>query len=74
MKIKKNSVVTLDYILRDDEKNIIDQSAEGNPLVYIQGHKNIIPGLESELLDKNISDELEVVVQPKEGYGEYNQA
>ena len=43
-------------------------------MVYLQGHRNIIPGLESALVGKNIGDQLEVTVEPEQGYGPINPA
>jgi len=64
----------MEYALRDDEGSIIDQSQPGQPLTYLHGHKNIIPGLEAALQDKSTGDEVEVRVSPEEGYGEPNPA
>ena len=64
----------MDYALRDDEGTIIDQSQPGQPLTYLHGHRNIIPGLESALAGKAAGDTVEVRVEPSEGYGEANPA
>ena len=63
-------MVAIDYKLTNDNNEILDQSPEGNPLVYLHGAKNIIPGLEKSLLGKGTGDELKVTVQPEEGYGQ----
>ena len=64
----------MDYALRDDEGNLLDQSQPEQPLAYLHGHKNIIPGLESALEGKAAGDNVEVRVEPKEAYGEMNPA
>lgn len=69
--IGKNSVVTLHYTLTGDDGKVIDSSSDGEPLVYLHGAKNIIPGLENELTGKTSGASLKVSVSPKEGYGEY---
>ncbi|HKK18492.1 MAG TPA: peptidylprolyl isomerase [Opitutales bacterium] len=74
MQIKDGTVVSMDYALRSDEGSLIDQSQPGQPLSYLHGHKNIIPGLESALEGKSVGDEVEVRVSPEEGYGEPNPA
>lgn len=74
MQITDGTVVSMEYALRDDEGSIIDQSQPGQPLAYLHGHKNIIPGLESALQGKSVGDEVEVRVSPEEGYGEPNPA
>lgn len=69
MQIAPNSVVSIHYELSNDAGEILDASAEGEPLVYLQGAQNIIPGLEKELVGKKAGDKLKVKVQPEEGYG-----
>lgn len=44
--IAKDTAVKFNYTLTDDEGNVIDKSPEGQPLAYLHGHSNIIPGLE----------------------------
>lgn len=74
MQIAEGTVVAMDYALKDDEGTIIDQSQPGQPLSYLHGHNNIIPGLESALLGKAVGETVEVRVAPEDGYGELNQA
>lgn len=74
MQITDGTVVSMDYALRNDEGTTIDQSQPGQPLTYLHGHKNIIPGLENELAGKSAGDQVEVRVSPEEGYGEKNPA
>jgi len=64
----------MEYALRDDEGTLIDQSQPGQPLTYLHGHRNIIPGLENALSGKAVGDTVEVRVEPAEGYGEMNPA
>ena len=74
MQIANNSVVSIQYTLKNSEGTIIDQSAEGSPLTYLHGHKNIIPGLENALLEKTIGDALDVSIEPEQAYGTVNPA
>lgn len=64
----------MDYALKDDDGTLIDESQPGQPLSYLHGHNNIIPGLESALLGKTVGETVEVRVAPEEGYGELNPA
>ena len=73
MQIEANKVVSINYILRDDEDQVLDQSTPEAPLLYLHGHANIIPGLENELNGKSIGDTIKVSVSPEEGYGEYDE-
>ena len=74
MQIADGTVVAMDYALKDDEGTLIDQSQQGQPLVYLHGHRNIIPGLEAALVGKQAGDSAEVRVDPANGYGEPNPA
>jgi len=74
MQIADGTVVAMDYALKDDEGTLIDQSQPGQPLVYLHGHRNIIPGLEAALVGKAAGDTAEVRVDPADGYGEPNPA
>ena len=71
MQIEPQKVVTIDYTLTDDKGVIIDRSEGGN-FAYLHGAQNIIPGLENALEGKSAGDEVQVSVEPQEGYGERN--
>ena len=68
MQIEDKRVVTLAYILKDNDDNIIDQSDDGS-FCYLHGASNIIPGLESALTGKISGDKLSVSIPPEEAYG-----
>lgn len=68
--IGDNLVVSMHYTLTDNDGNTIDSSEGADPLVYLHGAGNIIPGLEKALLGKTQGDSLQVDVEAAEGYGE----
>ncbi|WP_420598425.1 FKBP-type peptidyl-prolyl cis-trans isomerase [Neptuniibacter sp.] len=70
MQIAEKQVVSIHYTLKDSEGNILDSSNGQEPLPFLCGANNIVPGLENALLGKSVGDKLDVVVQPEEGYGE----
>ena len=70
MVIAQNRVVTMHYTLKDEQGETIDSSQGHEPLAYIQGIGNIIPGLEDALEGKTKGDKLEVTIAPEDGYGE----
>lgn len=70
MKIDNNKVIQMHYHLTDAEKNVLDSSNGREPLAYIHGVGNIIPGLEKQLAGKQVGDKVEAIVEPAEGYGE----
>ena len=68
--IKKDSVVSLSYILKNENGEELDRFETANPLAYMHGHGQIVPGLENVLEGLAIGDKKEVTVTPQEGYGE----
>lgn len=68
MQISANKVVTIDYTLKDDEDQIIDQANDGS-FAYLHGASNIIPGLEQALENKQAGDSITVSISPEDGYG-----
>ena len=69
MKVAGQKVVTIHYTLKGDGGEVLDASAAGEPLAYLHGAGNIIPGLESALEGKSAGDKLSVTVAPEQGYG-----
>lgn len=72
MEIAANNVVTMHYTLRDPEGEVLDSSEGREPLAYLHGHGNIIPGLEKQLEGKSAGESLEAHVPSAEAYGEHN--
>ena len=70
MQIGKGKVVSMDYTLTGPAGNVLDSSQGREPLVYIQGAGNIIPGLEQELEGKSVGDTLNVTIPAAQAYGE----
>lgn len=73
MQATKDHVVSIEYVLRDTEGEIIDQSSEGEPLDYLHGHDNIVPGLEQAIEGHAQGDEVKATVSPEQGYGHYRE-
>ncbi len=69
MEVSADRVVTIHYTLKDDGGAVLDSSAGGEPLAYIQGHGNLVAGLEKALEGKADGTKLVVDVSPAEGYG-----
>ncbi len=69
--VKDNLVVTLDYkLIVEDE--MLESTEDGEPIKFIQGIGQIIPGLENALYGLKIGDQKTVVIQPEDAYGEYD--
>jgi FKBP-type peptidyl-prolyl cis-trans isomerase SlyD len=69
MQIANETAVWLQYTLRNDAGEVLDASEENEPLIYIHGQGDIVPGLEKALEGKAAGAKLSVVVSPEEGYG-----
>ena len=69
MKVADKKVVRLDYTLKNAQGDVIDTSEGAEPLTYLHGAQQIVPGLEKELTGLSAGDAKDVVVQPEEGYG-----
>ena len=74
MQIAKDAVVVIHYTLKNDAGEVLDSSQGAEPLAYLQGHGNLIPGLEKALEGKVGGDALDVSIAPEEGYGVRDEA
>ncbi|TDF39766.1 peptidylprolyl isomerase [Alteromonadaceae bacterium M269] len=70
MIIAPNSVVTMHFSVFSEDKTQIDSSRNGAPMVYLQGSRHLIDGLEKAMLGKEAGDKFELSVEPSEAYGE----
>jgi FKBP-type peptidyl-prolyl cis-trans isomerase SlyD len=74
VEIAADRVVLIHYTLKDDAGAVIDTSAGAEPLAYIQGHGNLVAGLEKALEGKQDGDAVAVSVAPADGYGKHDAA
>jgi FKBP-type peptidyl-prolyl cis-trans isomerase SlyD len=70
MQIANDMAVLIHYKVTSVGGEILDSSEGDEPLAYIQGQGDIVPGLEQALLGKSAGDEVHVTVKPELGYGE----
>jgi FKBP-type peptidyl-prolyl cis-trans isomerase SlyD len=70
--VSADKVVLIHYTLKDDAGEVIDSSDGADPLAYIQGHGNLVPGLEKALEGKEQGSKLAVSIPPEEGYGKHD--
>ena len=73
MQIAERTVATFHYTLTDDAGKVIDSSSGAQPLAYLHGAGNIVPGLEKALEGRSAGDKFDVVISPEEGYGSPNE-
>ncbi|MDC0361636.1 peptidylprolyl isomerase [Halioglobus sp.] len=69
LSIDDNTVASIHYTLTNNEGETLDSSEGNDPLIYLHGAGNLIPGLEKELKGKSAGHSMQVKVAPEEGYG-----
>ena len=69
MHIAKNTVAAIHYTLKDNEGNVLDTSSGRDPLTYLHGMGNLIPGMEEGLEGHTKGEKLNLKVSPEKGYG-----
>ncbi|MBI3544942.1 MAG: peptidylprolyl isomerase [Deltaproteobacteria bacterium] len=65
-------VVTFHYTLKDKEGKVLDSSQGHDPMTYLEGSGQIIPGLENALKTAKTGDKQNVAVKAAEAYGEHD--
>ncbi len=74
MLVAQHKVVSIHYkVVDDDSDELIDSSEKADPMTYLHGARNLIPGLERALEGKQAGDRLEVTVEAADAYGEYSE-
>lgn len=74
MQISKHKVAAIHYTLTDDSGNVLDSSVGNEPLYYLHGEGNLIPGMEEGLEGHAAGDKVTIDVTPEKGYGRRNPA
>ena len=69
--VQDNQVISLDYELIVEDESL-ENTADGEPIQFIQGIGQIIPGLENALYGMKVGEQKTIVIQPEDGYGEYD--
>ena len=70
--IREGSQVALEYTLSDEAGTVIESNKGKQPMSYIHGKSQIIPGLEKELAGMKVGEEKKIQVKPEDGYGPVN--
>jgi len=71
MAINEGQIVSIQYEVKDGD-NVVDSNVGGEPLVFMFGKGQIIPGLEAGIKDMNVGEKADVLVKAADAYGEYN--
>ena len=71
MAINEGQIVSIEYQVKDGDK-VIDSNVGQEPLVFMYGKGQIIPGLEAGIKDMNVGEKADILVKAADAYGEYN--
>ncbi|MDE6979197.1 MAG: peptidylprolyl isomerase [Helicobacter sp.] len=64
-------VFTITYEVRDNSNDdLLDSNIGKQPLEFIMGNGEVLPGLEEALVNAKVGEEHKIVVLPEKGYGE----
>ena len=73
MQIGKDTVVTLTYQLTTLSGELLEEATLESPAAYLHGgYDGIFPKVEESLEGKAAGDELDVVLEPNDAFGEYD--
>ena len=70
--ISSGKQISIEYTLTLEDETVVDSNVGAEPLTFIQGSHNIIPGLENSLDGMKIGDSKQVTVKPEDAYGPVN--
>ena len=70
MSIKDDMVVQFNYSLRDEKGDVIESNEGRDPIAYLHGHDNMMPGIENAINGKNVGDKFSVTPAAADTYGE----
>ncbi|MGB1237642.1 MAG: FKBP-type peptidyl-prolyl cis-trans isomerase [Pseudomonadales bacterium] len=70
MQIAKDSVVQFNYVLKDADGSVLEQTDGDQPLAYLHGHNNMLGGIETALQGKGAGEHVDVTLTPEQAYGE----
>ncbi|MFG1490128.1 peptidylprolyl isomerase [Oceanospirillum sp. HFRX-1_2] len=69
MSISKDKVVQFYYTLKDEAGQTLESNVGADPVAYLHGHKNMMPGVEKALEGRDAGEEFSVTLPPEETYG-----
>jgi len=71
--VKKGDKIKVEYEGTLEDGTVFDSSKMHNaPLEFTVGEKQLIQGFDNGVIGMKVGEEKELVIQPDEGYGEYN--
>lgn len=68
--VQDDCVVSFFYTLKNEQGEVLETNEGANPVTYLHGHNNMIPGLEAAMSERAVGDHFEVTLSPEDAYGE----
>jgi FKBP-type peptidyl-prolyl cis-trans isomerase SlyD len=70
MRVRKDSLVVIEYTIRDADGHVVDSSLGRRPFVYVHGHEQIVPGIEAALTGAGAGSRMDLSIPARHAYGE----
>jgi FKBP-type peptidyl-prolyl cis-trans isomerase 2 len=70
--IQKGTTVSLEYTLLDEQGVVIETNKGGNRAIYVQGHGQLIPGVDRALEGMRVGEKKTLKLKPEDAYGQVN--
>ncbi len=71
--MQEKKIYTVNYWLKNPEGDVVDTSEGGEPMMFVEGSRKVIPGIQKAVIGRAIGDYIEVSVPPALAYGEHLQ-
>ncbi len=65
--------VTLTYNLFDEDGDTVDRATAAEPLQYVHGYAQIVPGLERAVTGMHAGERQEITVPPDDAFGQHDE-
>lgn len=72
MKIQKNHVAVITYILKEKDGDVIQETTPESPFAFIHGVGQVLPAFDTELEGKVAGDTFEFHLDADDAYGQYD--
>ena len=73
MVVEEGKQVSIEYTLSFDDGDEVDSNVGSDPLTYVQGAQQIIPGLEEALEGMQVGETKDVTIRPEDGFGDLSE-
>lgn len=72
--VEETNIVEINYMLKNDQGELLDSSEQSGALTFMQGQGEIFPRLDAEIAGKQLGEVFDVVIAPEDAYGAYDES